>query len=73
MGCCKKSAGAQSRYEYGTDRPSSKEIGDIAFEVDCQLILVKEGEVDIGECRRIDDCADMRWRQTAMTASIIHP
>lgn len=28
-----------------------KEIGDIAIEVDCSMILVKEGEVDIGGSR----------------------
>ena len=27
---------------------NSKEVDDIAYEVDCQMILVKEGEVDIG-------------------------
>jgi hypothetical protein len=30
-----------------TDR--SKEIDDIALEVDCSMIIVKEGDVDIGE------------------------
>jgi hypothetical protein len=27
----------------------SKEVGDIAYEVDCSMIIVKEGDVDIGE------------------------
>lgn len=27
---------------------SSKEIGDIAYEVDCANIIIKEGDVDIG-------------------------
>lgn len=33
----------------GADRSvCSKEIGDIAYEVDCANIIIKEGEVDIG-------------------------
>lgn len=26
----------------------SKEVDDIVYEVDCQMIVVKEGDVDIG-------------------------
>ena len=29
----------------------SKEVGDIAYEVDCTMIVVKEGDVDIGKSR----------------------
>jgi hypothetical protein len=29
----------------------SKLVGDIAYEVDCAMIIVKEGEVDIGTRR----------------------
>jgi hypothetical protein len=31
-----------------TDGVDSKEVGNIAIEVDCSMIIVKEGEVDIG-------------------------
>lgn len=27
----------------------SKEVDDVAYEVDCEMIIVKEGDVDIGE------------------------
>lgn len=31
---------------------TSKVVGDIAYEVDCSMIIVKEGEVDIGASQR---------------------
>jgi hypothetical protein len=31
-----------------SDAVDSKEVGNIAIEVDCSMIIVKEGEVDIG-------------------------
>lgn len=27
----------------------SKEVDDVAYEVDCEMIIVKEGDVDIGK------------------------
>lgn len=32
-----------------TDSPDSKTVDDIALEVDCSMIIIKEGDVDIGE------------------------
>lgn len=31
-----------------SDAPCSKEVDDVAYEVDCANIIIKEGEVDIG-------------------------
>jgi hypothetical protein len=36
-----------------------KEIDDIAIEVDCSMILVKEGEVDIGELHSPVICPEL--------------
>jgi hypothetical protein len=35
----------------------SKVVDDIVYEVDCQLITVKEGDVDIGQLFPLIPCA----------------
>jgi len=38
-----------SRAELTGDADHREEIDDIAFEVNCSMIIVREGEVDIGK------------------------
>ena len=33
---------------HGADQPCSKEVDGIVYEVDCSMVQIKEGDVDIG-------------------------
>jgi hypothetical protein len=38
--------------ELCSDAYDPKEVNDIVYEIDCAMVVIKEGEVNIGECLR---------------------
>ncbi|WVF70908.1 hypothetical protein IAT40_005703 [Kwoniella sp. CBS 6097] len=58
--------------EMCSDAFDVKEVGDIAYEVDCSLIIVKEGEVDIGGNPSAEEEAEALEAGASQVNNVVH-
>lgn len=51
---------------------SSKEVDDIVYEVDCQLMVVKEGDVDIGANPSAEEVQEALEDGASQVNNVVH-